>query len=188
MISKNQLRHAVFLDRDGVINRAKVHNGKPYPPANFNALEILPGVRDALKLLHKLGYLLIVVSNQPDVARGKSAQQDIDLINQKLMLELPLDDIRVCYHDDVDNCVCRKPKPGLIEQAAHDFSIDLIHSFMIGDRWKDIEAGKTASCRTIWIKNDYTEKHPETMDYSADNLLNAAKWIVDVDNNLLNLK
>ena len=172
------MKPAVFFDRDGVLNHAIIKEGKPSPPASLDELIINSNARVALNNLKAKGFLIIVVTNQPDVARGQTPQHVVEKINQRLLTELPLDDIRVCYHDDVDNCVCRKPKPGLIQQAAHDFSIDLTHSYMVGDRWKDIAAGKAAFCRTIWLKNNYAEKQPEMMDYSADTLIDVADWIL----------
>lgn len=172
------VKRAVFFDRDGVLNHIVLLEGKPYPPASINELVINPEAYTALKQLKAAGFLLIGVTNQPDVARGQSTKELVVLINQKLFADLPLDDIRVCYHDDQDECSCRKPKPGLIQQAAADFSINLNRSFMVGDRWRDIEAGKAASCKSIWLKNNYLEKKPDTMDYSAKSLMDAAEWIL----------
>lgn len=151
---------AVFLDRDGVINRAIVENGNPHPPASLSELEILPGVLDALRALKQHGFLLIVATNQPDVARGTLKREIVDSINASLRASLPLDDIFVCYHDDQDQCDCRKPKPGLLFRAAAQYSIDLGSSFMIGDRWKDIEAGRRAGCKTILVDADGAPKGP----------------------------
>jgi D-glycero-D-manno-heptose 1,7-bisphosphate phosphatase len=172
------VNRAVFFDRDGVLNQAVQIEGKPYPPASVNELIINSEASEALGQLKAAGFLLIGVTNQPDVARGQTSKECVELINRKLLMNLPLDDIRVCYHDDKDECTCRKPKPGLILQAADDFSIDVTQSYMVGDRWRDIEAGKDASCKSIWLINNYLEKKPETMDYSADSLLDVAQWIL----------
>ena len=153
---------AVFLDRDGVLNRAIVRNGKPHTPAGLKDLEILPGVPEALRTLRAAGFLLIVVTNQPDVARGTQTREAVEAIDAALRAALPLDDIFVCYHDDPDDCDCRKPRPGLLIRAADKYRIDLAASFMIGDRWKDIEAGRRAGCRTILVDCDFAEKGPET--------------------------
>lgn len=170
-------RRAVFLDRDGVINRALVRDGKPYPPSNLKELEILPGVKDSLERLRRAGCTLIVVTNQPDVARGATKRQTVELINSYLAQELPIDDIRVCYHDDCDGCACRKPKPGAILDAANDYSISLGESFMVGDRWRDIEAGRMAGCKTIFIDYGYREKAPAFYDYRVMNLSEASSII-----------
>ena len=112
------MRRAVFLDRDGVLNRAFLHaDGKSHPPASPQQLEILPGVMDVCQSLRRAGFLLIVVTNQPDVARGTQRREVVEAINLELRRQLPLDDIRVCYHDEADNCPCRKPKPGMLLEA-----------------------------------------------------------------------
>ena len=132
----------MFLDRDGVINRAVVRDGMPHPPATLAELEILPDVPEALRELKGHGFDLVVITNQPDVARGTQTRDAVGGINRKLASTLPLDDIFVCYHTDQDNCSCRKPKPGMLLDAARKYNIDLSVSFIVGDRWRDIEAGK----------------------------------------------
>jgi len=172
------MRQAVFLDRDGVLTRAIVRDGRPYPPANLAELEILPGVAEACTMLHEAGFLLIVVTSQPDVARGTQGREVVEAINQALRDQLPLDDIRVCYHDDADYCSCRKPEPGLLLQAARVWNIDLVASFMAGDRWKDIEAGRRAGCRTIFVDYDYGERKPDRPHHRVTSLLEAVDWIL----------
>jgi D-glycero-D-manno-heptose 1,7-bisphosphate phosphatase len=171
------MRSAVFLDRDGVINRAIVRNGMPFPPANLDELEILPGVLEALQKLHDGNYLLIVVTNQPDVARGIAKKEDVEQMNAHLLSMLPLDDIKTCYHDSGDSCLCRKPLPGNLIEAAKEHNIDLSKSFMVGDRWRDIEAGQTAGCKTFFINYRYAEKQPETPDFIVTSLLEAQQII-----------
>ncbi len=144
IVSIPRHRRAVFLDRDGVLNRAIVRNGKPYPPASIEQLEIPSDVPDALQELKGHGFELIVVTNQPDVARGTQSRQMVEQMNQRLKSLLPLDDVFVCYHADQDKCTCRKPQPGLLLQAAKKLNIDLSGSFMVGDRWRDVEAGQNA--------------------------------------------
>ncbi len=169
---------AVFLDRDGVINRPVIRSGKPHPPAGVEELEILPGVADALSLLRDAGYRLIVVTNQPDVARGAQRLEVVEAMHQALMQALPLDEIRVCPHDDGDSCECRKPAPGLLMSAAQDAGLDLEGSYMIGDRWRDIEAGRRAACTTIFIDWGYEETRPDRPDFTASSLSDAAQWIL----------
>lgn len=171
---------AVFLDRDGVLNDAIIKNGKPYPPASLSELVIAPDVLPALNLLKSLGYLLIGATNQPDVARGTTKQSTVEEMNQALLQQLPLDEIRVCYHDDKDACHCRKPLPGLLLDAALHHHIDLTKSFMIGDRWRDIEAGVHATCKTIWLDRSYQEKKPSP-HFTALSLIEAATWIGSFD-------
>ena len=137
-------RRAVFLDRDGVINRAMVRDGRPFPPASLSELEIPGGVPEALERLSGAGYLLIVVTNQPDVARGTIPREAVESMNALLQATLPLTEIRVCYHDSGDGCACRKPGPGMILEAAREHDIDLPESFLVGDRWRDVEAGARA--------------------------------------------
>ena len=172
------MRRAVFLDRDGVINRAIVRDGKPYPPASLVELEILPGVHEALQKLHDANYLLVVVTNQPDVARGTSKREDIELMNAFLSSELPIDDFKTCYHDSGDKCNCRKPLPGALLEAAQEHNIDLSKSFMVGDRWRDIEAGVSAGCKTFFINYRYTEQKPDAPDFIVSSLLEAKKIIL----------
>lgn len=173
------MNRAIFLDRDGVLNDAIIKNGKPYPPASLQELRIADDVLPALQALKKQGYLLLGATNQPDVARGKTERSWVEAINAALMEQLPLDEIRVCYHDDSDKCDCRKPLPGLILQAASAHQVDLQQSFMIGDRWKDITAGKKAGCRAIWINRQYHEPQPADADLSVASLSEAAAWILN---------
>jgi D-glycero-D-manno-heptose 1,7-bisphosphate phosphatase len=161
-----------------VINRAVVRGGKPYPPAGAAELDILPGVVEALARLRELGFLLIVVTNQPDVARGRQSRAAVEEMHGALRAALPLDEIRVCYHDDGDGCACRKPLPGLLTDAARDHSIDLPHSYMIGDRWRDIDAGHHAGCAAVLIGSGYDEREPERPpEARAASLLEASQWI-----------
>lgn len=172
-------RRAVFLDRDGVINRTFVRDGKPYPPTTLQELEVLPGVPEALRELKQHGYQLLVVTNQPDVARGKQSRQTIEAMHQALAARLPLDDILVCYHTDQDRCDCRKPMPGMLLEAAKKHNIDLAASFMVGDRWRDIEAGYNAGCKTILIDYGYSERSPaHAPDLRVASLREAADWII----------
>ena len=172
------VRRAVFLDRDGVINRAIVRDGKPYPPADADHVEILPGATAALQQLKAAGYLLIVVTNQPDVARGTQSRAAVEAIHARLASALPIDDFRACYHDDGDGCGCRKPKPGLMLDAAREHGIDLGASVVVGDRWRDIEAGRRAGCHTVFVDYGYAEPKPEKPDLVVASLTEALSWIV----------
>lgn len=173
------MQKAVFLDRDGVLNRAIVRDGKPYPPADLSELEILPGVESALRDLQEEGYRLIVITNQPDVARGITRMEAVEAINGYLGSHLPLDAFRTCYHDSDDGCDCRKPLPGSILAAASQYGIDLSKSVMVGDRWRDIEAGQAAGCHTIFIDYGYREKQPETAVVRVASLREAADLILE---------
>jgi D-glycero-D-manno-heptose 1,7-bisphosphate phosphatase len=177
LISNNSLR-AVFLDRDGVLNRVLIREGKPYPPHNLAEVEILPGVQEALLALKAAGFILITVSNQPDVARGTLKREVVNSINHYLGERLPIDRFIMCFHDSSDECVCRKPKPGMLLEGAQEFNIDLSRSYMVGDRWRDVDAGKNAGCKTIFIDYGYDEPQPESFDFVAVSLHEAAKLIL----------
>jgi D-glycero-D-manno-heptose 1,7-bisphosphate phosphatase len=164
----------VFLDRDGVINRALVREGRPYPPASPRELEILPGVPEALRRLKAAGYLLVVVTNQPDVARGTTTREAVERLNGALAAALPIDDFRVCYHDEADACPCRKPAPGLLIEAARAFSVELARSYVVGDRWRDVEAGRRAGCKTVFVDHGYAERQPQSPDFRVRSLAEAA--------------
>jgi len=171
-------RRAVFLDRDGVINRAVVRNGKPHPPANPDELEILPGVPEALKKLRAAGFRLIVVTNQPDVARGIQTREGVEAIHRAILKRVDLDEFRICFHDDSDGCRCRKPAPGLLLDAALGAGADLKASFLIGDRWRDIEAGRQAGCATVFVDHGYVEPRPLHYNVRVGSLSEAADWIL----------
>jgi D-glycero-D-manno-heptose 1,7-bisphosphate phosphatase len=173
-----QMKRAVFLDRDGVLNRATVLDGRPYPPRDVSELEILPGVELALARLHAAGFLLIVVTNQPDVARGHTTREEVEKINSTLGSFLPIDEFRTCYHDGEADCDCRKPKPGALLAAAALHDIDLGASYMVGDRWRDTEAGQRAGCKTIFVDYGYREREPEVVDYRVASLSEAAEVIL----------
>jgi D-glycero-D-manno-heptose 1,7-bisphosphate phosphatase len=169
-------RAAVFLDRDGVINRALVTNGRPGAPTRIEELEILPGVPEALAQLRQAGYALVVVTNQPDVAKGTVKRETIEAMHAKLMTALPLDEIRVCYHVDADQCSCRKPKPGLLLDPP-TYAVD--RSVMVGDRWRDVGAGRGAACRaTILVDYKYAEPMPYEPDVRVASLDEAVEWIL----------
>lgn len=170
---------AVFLDRDGVINNAPVREGRPFPPASLADLVILDGVPGALIALRASGFKLIVVTNQPDVGRGQSSADDVREIHDHLRRTLALDDIRVCFHAGHEGCDCRKPRPGMLLAAARELDIDLSASFMVGDRWRDIDAGVAAGCRSVLIDYRYDEQAPSVPpDFTCASLAEAAIWIM----------
>lgn len=170
-------RRAAFLDRDGTINRAIIKNSKPFPPSSIEDLELLPGVLDAILILKKLGYVPIVITNQPDVARGNIKLSSIEVINKFICKKLMIDHIYMCLHDEGDNCECRKPKPGLILKASLDLDIDLNTSIFVGDRWRDIQAGQVAGCTCYFIDNRYDEPKPSKPFIEVTSLLEVATRI-----------
>jgi len=171
-------RPAVFLDRDGVVNRVVLRDGKPYPPTSAAELEILPGVADALAGLRAAGLGVVVVTNQPDVARGSQRREAVEAINAALSSQLAIDEFRVCYHDDADACSCRKPEPGLLTQSP---AYDLARSVMVGDRWRDIEAGRRAGVlATVLVASGHEEVCAVEPDLRAESLAQAVPFILSV--------
>ena len=166
---------AVFLDRDGVLNRAIVRDGKPYPPTSLAELEIVVGAAGALSRLKTAGYGLVVVTNQPDVAAGRQRREVVESINAVLSAALPIDEVRVCYHDDAHRCGCRKPATGLLTEPP---LYDLASSIIVGDRWRDIEAGRRANLRaTVLIEGHYDERYV-TPHHAVDSIEKAVDWIL----------
>jgi D-glycero-D-manno-heptose 1,7-bisphosphate phosphatase len=176
------MNRAVFLDRDGVLNATFLRAGVSYPPADLGEVQILPGVPAACRALKDAGYLLIVVTNQPDIARGSQTAAGVDAINQFIRSHVPLDDFRVCPHDAADGCDCRKPKPGLLLAAAAAHAIDLAQSFMVGDRASDILAGAAAGCRTLLVDRPYSKKDVCRPDFVVGDLPDAARTILTLAN------
>jgi D-glycero-D-manno-heptose 1,7-bisphosphate phosphatase len=175
-------KRAVFLDRDGVLNAAILRDGVPHPPSSVSDTDILPDVPESCERLRHLGFLLIVVTNQPDIARGRLGPPALEEIHSYLRTQLPLDSIWVCPHDDGDGCSCRKPAPGLILKAAIHHDVDVARSYMVGDRWRDMDAGRAAGCRTILVRNPlYRERPAEGADVEVESLSEAVDWIVSVD-------
>lgn len=170
----------VFLDRDGVINRALEHEAKPYPPRSLEEFEILPEVPAACAKLKAAGFLLVVATNQPDVGRGTLAQSVVEEIHSHMLAQLPIDRVEVCYHAGrgESRCDCRKPNPGMLLHAARELNADLSKCWMVGDRWRDIDAGYAAGCRTIFIDRGYAEELRQKPDFTVKNLLEAAEIIL----------
>lgn len=169
-----------FLDRDGVLARAVVRQGCPHPAGSTEQLEVLPGVVDACGALRAAGLRLVCVTNQPDIARGFIAASIVNEQNALLESVLGLDAVLVCPHDDVDDCACRKPRPGLLLDGAARFGIDLQASVMVGDRWRDVDAGQNAGCRTVFIEHHYAERRPVRPDLTVGSLAEATPWILRV--------
>jgi D-glycero-D-manno-heptose 1,7-bisphosphate phosphatase len=165
---------AIFLDRDGVLNRPVIREGKSYPPARVEDVEIYAGLRERLQHLKDLGFVLIVVTNQPDVARGTTPKKTVEGINELIAREIPaIDRFLVCFHDNKDGCDCRKPRPGMLLAGAAEFDVDLTRSYMVGDRRSDVEAGIAAGSRTIFIDRAYREPPPAQFDHRVSSTLEA---------------
>lgn len=166
---------AVFLDRDGVINKVICRDGRPASPRSLEEFILNDGVRQTARKLKDYGFRIIVVSNQPDLARGEITQGVLDLMTQRMRWEIPIDDVYICPHDDAHQCSCRKPKPGMLIDAASRWEIDLSSSFMIGDTWKDMEAGKAAGCKTILLDAPYNKDTQS--DFRVESLSEATDLI-----------
>jgi D-glycero-D-manno-heptose 1,7-bisphosphate phosphatase len=169
---------AVFLDRDGVLVRAPVVDGRPRSISRVEELELEDGAIDACIALRDAGFLLVVVTNQPEIARGTLSREAVDEMHERLMELLPLDEIRVCPHDDVDGCACRKPKPGMLYDAARQHGVALEGSVLIGDRWKDMEAGHSAGCACVFLDRQYSEPMPVRSEVAVQDLREAVAWIL----------
>jgi len=173
------MTRAVFLDRDGVLTRALVRDGNAYAPITPAEMEIDADAPAALARLKAAGFLLLVVTNQPDVARGTQTLEAVQAIHDTMRQTLPLDEFLICPHDDGDGCQCRKPAPGLVIEAQQRYGIDLSRSFLVGDRWRDIDAGHAAGCRTVFLDQNYRERGPSAPpDARVASLPDAVDWIV----------
>jgi D-glycero-D-manno-heptose 1,7-bisphosphate phosphatase len=171
-------RPAVFLDRDGVLIEAVVIDGTPHPPPSVAEVRVIASAVEACRRLRQAGFALVVATNQPDVARGTETVEGVHAINQVISEQIEIDEFVECLHDDADNCDCRKPKPGMLVAAAQRLGIDLARSYMVGDRWKDVEAGRRAGCATVFVDRGYTERQPDQPDVVVAELAEAVPGIV----------
>jgi D-glycero-D-manno-heptose 1,7-bisphosphate phosphatase len=180
--SKPELsKRAVFLDRDGVVNAAIVKEGKPYPPWAVDEFRLLPGVAEACTSLRGAGFALIIATNQPDVGRGKLSQEAVEEMHRIMCGQLPIDRVEVCYEaGGQQSSEFRKPRPGMLLRAARELDIDLAQSFMVGDRWRDIDCGHAAGCTTIFIDRGYDESLQQQPDFTAADLPSAARLILSL--------
>jgi D-glycero-D-manno-heptose 1,7-bisphosphate phosphatase len=172
------LRRAVFLDRDGVINRVLLRDGRPYPPATLEDFHLVDDAAETCRRLKAAGFLLVIATNQPDVGRGTQRRELVEQMHAQILRELPIDRIEVCYDAGDAPSEFRKPAPGMLRSAAHELGIDLTRSFMIGDRWRDIDCGYAAGCTTILIDYDYRESLRQLPDYRVKTLSEAANVIL----------
>jgi D-glycero-D-manno-heptose 1,7-bisphosphate phosphatase len=174
-----EARHAVFLDRDGTLIESDLVDGRPVPFHDADDLRLLDGVLQGCGQLKAAGYSLVMVTNQPDIARGTAVATVIEAVNTQLVDALGLDLALMCPHDDADDCDCRKPKPGLLQQGAEILSIALDRSsFIVGDRWRDIDAGHNADVSSVWINLGYDEPLRAQPDHVTTTFSAAVEWIV----------
>lgn len=164
------MNKCVFWDRDGTINYPTIIDGKSHPPDCIEHLQLVFGIRQLMDKICKMGYLNIVVTNQPDYSRGLQTKEEIEKINNAIIEYLPLDDLFTCFHDNSDNCECRKPKPGMLLQAKEKYNIDFSHSWMVGDFPSDIKAGKAVGCKTIFIEGNYKGTLTEQPNYTVKDI------------------
>lgn len=174
------LKPAVFLDRDGIVNQVVFRNGKPASPRSLDEFIWGEGIQEAVKKLKAASFPVFVVTNQPDIARNKLNPIVLSQISETIRKFLPIDDISVCPHDDIHNCACRKPRPGMLISLAEQWQIDLHRSFMVGDSWKDMEAGKSAGCQTILVDRQYNAG--TEADFQVANLSTATDIILKLTN------
>lgn len=177
-MNRRPLRRAVFVDRDGVINRCEVRSGRPYAPRRLEDFRLLPGARKAVVALRQAGFLVVVVTNQPDIGNGLVKASVVEAMHARLKSRVPVDDIRMCPHRQDAGCSCRKPKPGMLRAAASRWSIDLRSSYMVGDRAGDIVAGKAAECYTLLINRHYSEPLLDAPDRTVRSLPSAVRFIL----------
>jgi D-glycero-D-manno-heptose 1,7-bisphosphate phosphatase len=173
------VNRAVFLDRDGVLNANIERDGKQVAPTTLAQFHVLPGVAEAVNQLKAAGFLTVVVTNQPDVATGRTPLATVEAMHDILRARMPLDAIKVCLHTDKDKCRCRKPLPGMLLEAAAELDIDLRASFMVGDRWRDTQAGLAAGCHTIFVDYGHFQESPHQPDRSVRSLPEAVSFIIE---------
>jgi D-glycero-D-manno-heptose 1,7-bisphosphate phosphatase len=171
-------RKAVFLDRDGVINAPVVRDGRPYPPASLEDLRIYPDAARSCTLLKEAGFTLVVATNQPDVGRGTQQREVVEQMHARILAELPIDLVEVCYDPDAEASECYKPAPGMLLKAARQLELDLSQSYMIGDRWRDVDCGHAAGCKTIFIDRGYREELRRQPHFRAHSLWEAVEIVV----------
>ena len=172
------MNKAVFLDRDGVINQALVLDGKPYSPKTIKEFKLLDGVIESINLLRNFGFEIVVVTNQPEVSRGNIDLIFVEEIHNQIQKFTQINNYYICPHDDEDQCECRKPKSGLLVKAAKELNLDLTKCFLVGDRWKDIQAGQEVGCQCFFINYKYAESLPSQPFSEVQSLFEATKIIL----------
>ncbi len=176
-------RRAVFLDRDGTLNRQIIREGRPFPPTNLDQFALFPGVPAACASLAAAGFALIVVTNQPDVGRGTQSRAMVEAMHARLRQWVPeIEQIEVCYASGLNQARPpdrrRKPEPGMLLDAAVALDLDLTHSWMVGDRWRDIDCGRRAGVRTVFIDFGYDEELRAPPDFTVASFAEAAAVIL----------
>jgi D-glycero-D-manno-heptose 1,7-bisphosphate phosphatase len=174
-------KSAVFLDRDGVLNANLVRDRRPYAPTTLAEFQLLPNVEASVRRLKDAGFLVVVVTNQPDVPNGITPRATVEAMHAEIRSRLAVDDIEVCFHTDAEKCPCRKPKPGMLLAAAAKHGINLSRSWMVGDRWRDIDAGRAVGCATVFVDYGFIQEQPVRADKIASSLAEATEYILRRD-------
>ena len=151
------MKLAVFIERDGILNRVRSQGKYPVSPLTMEEFEINLEALGPLRQLKAAGFLLVATTNQPGLSRGHLARRELDAMHDALRRAFLLDDLLVCPHEEIDHCPCRKPKPGLLKEAAFKWHIDLGHSFVISDKWQDAEAARTAGATSLLLASPWVE-------------------------------
>jgi D-glycero-D-manno-heptose 1,7-bisphosphate phosphatase len=175
---------AVFLDRDGVLVVPQFRDGRSFAPTTLEDFRIDDAAPECLVALKQAGFLLVVVTNQPDLGKGLIAAEVMDEMHRRMFAALPIDDLELCPHRQDEGCACRKPKPGMLLTAADRLNIALDRSFMVGDRASDVAAGRAAGCKTVFLDLDYTaEAKPKDADFTVRSLGDATACILTASRN-----
>ena len=165
------------MDRDGVINELVDVGQGPTSPKRVDDFRFLPGVPEAVARLAK-SYAVVVVTNQPDIARGHMSSEQLDRMTELVRANLEVAAVYVCRHDDADRCGCRKPSPGLLLKAARELDLDLARSFFVGDSWRDMEAARRAGVRACYVGREEQDERVGVCDLAAADLAEAADHIL----------
>jgi D-glycero-D-manno-heptose 1,7-bisphosphate phosphatase len=173
------MNKSVFFDRDGIINKALVKNNKPYSPLTVKEFKFTDYIKLGCEALERAGFFLFIVTNQPEISRGNLQQNELNLINLLIYQTLPVKEILVCPHSHEDLCSCRKPSAKMISDAANSYNIDLKNSWLIGDRWKDIDCGFKAGCKTIFVDYNYDEILKEKPNFIVSSVSSAINIILE---------
>lgn len=160
-----------------MLNRLVKRNGRSGSPLRLEEFALLPGAEAAVAALKQAGLLVIVVTNQPEVARRQLAPTELERMHAELRRSVPVDAIYTCPHEDADGCLCRKPKPGLLLRARDDWQINLAESYLVGDGRKDIEAGHAAGCVTFFIGSGSVDASASGTRFVVTDLPTAARLI-----------
>ena len=179
MVKKNK---AIFLDRDGVLNKVLIKNKKGYAPLNIKEFKLYKGVESYCKIIKKLNYIIIIITNQPDIARKKITNNQMQKMHIYLKKKINYDDIYICTSLSKKNYY-RKPNPGMLKKAIKNHDIDIKSSFFIGDRKLDIDCAKKVKCKSIFIDRNYKEKKPKGQIFTTNSLNNAIKYIIKNEKN-----